>query len=73
LEIKGTGFADSFRTGVIDTVRKMSDSKEEVREMDTFKSFVVSFSNSCNGRLFYVFSGEELGFSDVEKIYLFQK
>jgi hypothetical protein len=38
--------------------------------MDTF---IVSLDDSYGGRLFHVFSGEGLGFKDIDKVFLFFK
>lgn len=41
--------------------------------IDSVDSLIVSLDDSYNSNLFYVFSGEGLGFKEIDKVFLFSK
>lgn len=73
MKIKSVKFADSFKVEVEHTVKTMLANNEKSRAIDLFNAFTVSLDDSYNDQLFHVFSGEEIGFKNIEKVFLFFK
>ena len=73
MNIQSIKFANSFKAEVAQAVQNMIDGEEEFRELDTLKSFIVSRSDSYNDNLFNGFLGKELGFKDIDNVFLFLK
>ncbi len=74
MEIESIEFANSFKTKVTQAAQKILDGDKNNLALDSlWSSFIVSFDDSYNKNLFHVFSGKELGFKNVSKIYVFLK
>ncbi len=72
MRIKSVNFADIFKEKVIKTVQIMLDNNERYRALDSiFSSFIVSLDASYSKKLFHVFSGTELGFENIDEVFLF--
>jgi hypothetical protein len=73
MNIQNIIFANCLKSEVTRTVKTMLDNKEKHRAVDSIDTFIVSLDDSYDGRLFHVFSGEGLGFKDIDKVFLFFK
>jgi hypothetical protein len=73
MNIQSIKFANSFKAEIKHTVKVMLDNKEKHRAVDSIDTFIVSLDDSYNDNLLHVFSGEGLGFKDIDKVFLFFK
>jgi hypothetical protein len=74
MKIESVKFSDHFKEEVRKAVRLMMENKEESKLLNNMLGgFIVSTNQSFSGRLFHVFSGEDLGISKIKEVYIFKK